>query len=196
MIFVETIKIKHREYEIVETTSNNSLIVARKNKKFFVRSFSPRSDEANELTYALEKISTSGVKSPKLIAIDRKNGFAVSEYIDGQLMTDYLSSNDMTDPLYEQLFKNAYYAKLNHMTLAYEPDKWMIYNNELYYIYPMFIIYQKEKDLAEKYIRLWFNTKELANFMANCGVSYDKSRIKDDFSTNKSIVLTTCKYYR
>ena len=193
---METVKIKHREYEIVETVSDNSFIATRKNQKFFVRKFVPGSDEGNGLTYALEKISHSGVYSPKLIAIDYRNGYAVSEYVEGQLMSEYLSAKDMTDSMYEELFKNAYYAKFNHMTLDYEPDKWMLVGNKLCYIYPSFIIYAKEKDLAEKYIRLWFNTKELANYLAKLGLFYDKSRFKDDFQTNKHIVLTTCKYYR
>ena len=82
------------------------------------------------------------------------------------------------------------------MTLDYEPDKWMLVDGKLYYIYPSFIMYSKEKDLADKYIRLWFNTKELANYLAKLGVFYDKSRLKEDFQTNKQIVLTVCKYYR
>ena len=193
---METVKIKHREYQIVETVSDNSFIAERKDNKYFVRKFVPKSDEGNGLTYALEKISRSGVKSPKLIAIDYKNGYAVSEYVEGQLMSEYLSSNDMTESMYEDLFKNAYFAKFDHMTLDYEPDKWMLVDNKLCYIYPYFIIYSKEKDLAEKYIRLWFNTKELANFLTKLGIFYDKSRLKDDFHTNKNIVLMTCKYYR
>ena len=193
---MEVIKIKHREFTILETVSENSLILERKNKKFFARKFEPRTQEGNEITYAVRKISTSGVKSPKLYYVDEKLGYIVSEYLSGEMMIDYLSKNDMSESLYEQLFKNAYFAKINSMTLDYEPDKWMLVNNELYYVYPMFILYKKEKDLVERYIRYWFNTKELAKFMTENGVFYDKSRIKDEYSTNKEIVLMACKYYR
>ena len=193
---MDTVKIKHREFQIVEAISDNSFILERKGKKYFGRKFTPRSIEGNELSYALLKIKNSGVKYPKLYYVDEKNGYAVSEYIIGEKMTEYLSKNDMSDELFEQLFKIAYIARLSHMTLNYEPDKWWLVNGELFYMYPLFISYDKSKDLAERYIRLWFNTKELANFMAKNGVFYDKSRIKDEYSTNKEIVLKVCKYYR
>lgn len=193
---METIKVKHREFQIIEQISDNSFLLERKAKKFFARKFEPKTQDAKEMCYAMRKIATSGVKCPKLYYLDEKAGYAVFEYLDGETMMQYLSSNEMSDELYEQLFNNSYYAKLNKMTLNYEPDKWMIANGTLYYVYPMFILYQKEKDLADRYIRLWFNTKELANYMKNNGVSYDKSRIKDEGSTNKEIVLTICKYYR
>ena len=193
---METIKIKHREFVISKAISDNSYLLERKNKYFFARRFETKTQEAKELAYAIRKISTSGVKCPKLFYLDEKAGYAVYEYLEGSLMSEYLSSNDMDDNLYEQLFKNAYYAKIGGMTLDYEPDKWMKVGNALYYVYPMFIRYQKEKDLVDRYIRLWFNTKELANYMKNINVFYDKSRIKDEYSTNKEIVLMACKYYR
>lgn len=193
---MEMVKIKHREFEIIKSISDNSFVARRKNKDYFVRKFIPKSQEGNELTYALEKISGAGIKSPKLYWIDKKLGYVVTDYVDGELMSDYLSNNDMTEELYKQLFDNAYLAKISRMTLNYEPDKWMLCNGELLYIYPMFIIYQREKDLVDRYLRLWFNTKELSKFLSELGKSYDKSRIKDEYLTNKNIVLMTCKYYR
>lgn len=193
---METIKIKHREFVITDNLSEYSFLIERKGKKYFARKFTPKSQEGGELTYAMRKLSTSGVSVPKLFYIDEKNGYVVSEYIEGELVSDYFSKNDLEESLYEDLFRNAYFAKVNHMTLNYEPDKWMIRNGKLIYIYPMVILYKKEKDLVDCYLRLWFNTKELAKFLSEKGVFYDKSRVKDDFSTNKAIVLMTCKYYK
>ena len=193
---MEVIKIKHREFQLTEQVSENSFLLERKGKKFFARKFEPKTQDAKEMCYAMRKLATSGVKCPKLYYLDEKVGYAVFEYLEGETMMQYLSSNDMSEELYDQLFKNGYYAKMNKMTLNYEPDKWMIVNGTLYYVYPMFILYQKEKDLVDRYLRLWFNTKELSNFMAKNNVFYDKSRIKNEASTNKAIVLTICKYYR
>lgn len=193
---METIKIKHREFIITDTLSEDSFLLERKGKRYFARKFTPKSQEGEELTYAMRKLSTSGVSVPKLFYIDEKIGYVVSEYVEGELVSDYLSKNDLEESLYEDLFRNAYFAKVNHMTLNYEPDKWMIRNGKLIYIYPMVILYKKEKDLVDRYLRLWFNTKELAKFLSEKGVFYDKSRVKDDFSTNKAIVLMTCKYYK
>ena len=193
---MEKIRIKHRDFEIVETISDDSFLMKYKDKNYFVRKFDPKSEVGKILSYAVERIAHSGVKSPKLYWIDNKAGYIVSEYVTGMNMMEYLSKNDMSEELYDQLFKIAYLARVKGMTLNYEIDKWMIRNNELVYIYPSFIVYKKEKDLVEKYLRLWFNTKELASFMDKNGVFYDKSRIKNEYATNKNIVLMTCKYYR
>ena len=193
---METIRIKHREFNILESLSEDSFLLERKEKKYFARKFTPKAQEGYELTYSVRKLSTSGVKTPKLYWIDDKNGYVVSEYVEAQLASDYLSENDLTEKHYENLFRTAYFARLSNLTLDYEPDKWMIKEDELIYLSPMTIRYQKEKDLVDHYIRLWFNTNELASFLSKLGKNYDKSRIKNDFSTNKEIVLMTCKYYR
>ncbi len=193
---METIKIKHRTFEIIERLSLDNFIVERKGKQYFVRQFDPKSQEGKELAYCLKNLSTSGVKIPKLHYLDDRNGFAVSEIIIGEKMSDYLSHSDMSEELFEQLFRNAYFAKVHSMTLDYDPEWWTLVNNTLYYTRPIFIKFQKEKDLADHYIRLWFNTHELAKYLAKLGISYDKSRIKDEYSTNKQVVLTVLKHYR
>ena len=193
---MEIIRIKHRDFTLIENVSENSFIMEYKNKKYFVRKFVPKSEEGEELTFAMERLSVSGVRIPKLRWIDKKAGYVVSDYIEGVTVMEYLSKNEMTEDLYDQLFKNAYRAKIRGMTLNYEIDKWMISNGELVYVHPIFIIYKKEKDLVDRYLRLWFDTKELAEFMDKNGVFYDKTRIKTEYLTNKHIVLMTCKYYR
>lgn len=193
---METIKIKHRTFEIIERLFLDNFIVERKGKQYFVRQFDPKSQEGKELAYCLKNLSTSGVKIPKLHYLDDRNGFAVSEIIIGEKMSDYLSHSDMSEELFEQLFRNAYFAKVHSMTLDYDPEWWTLVNNTLYYTRPIFIKFQKEKDLADHYIRLWFNTHELAKYLAKLGISYDKSRIKDEYSTNKQVVLTVLKHYR
>ena len=193
---METLRIKHRDFEVLDTLSESSFLLERKGKKYFARKYTPKTQEGYELTYSVRRLSTSGVKIPKLYWIDDKAGYIVSEYLEGQLVSDYLSEKDLEEKHYENLYKTAYFARMSNLTLEYDPENWMIVNNELVYLSPMTIRYQKEKDLVDRYLRLWFNTKELAKYLAEKGKNYDKSRLKDDFSTNKEIVLMTCKYYR
>ena len=193
---METVKIKHREFNIVSKQSEDIYILERKGVQYLGTKFTPKTQEAKELTYAVRIISTSGVKAPKVFFIDEKAGFIVNEILEGEKMSNYLSHSDMSEDMYEQLFQNAYLAKISHMTLDYSPEWWLVKENTLYYMRPMFIVYKKEKDLTERYLRLWFNTLELANYLASLGIFYDKSRIKEEYSTNKDIVLKVCKYYR
>ena len=193
---MESIKLKRKLFDVVEEISLDIFLCRYKDKLYDVYKYDPKSIEGKDLIFSIKKINSSGVNSPRLFIVDKKSGFYALEHIDGIKCSDYLSKENMTDDLLESLFKNAFIAKVSGMTLNYEPEYWKIMDNKLYYTCPIFIRYQKEKDLAEKYIRLWFNTEELAKYLSNLGVFYDKSRIKAQYLTNKEIVLAVCKYYR
>ena len=193
---METVKIKHKEYQITQIISDDKYIGSYKDKKYLLRKFDYSSEEGKALLYNIKKLINNGVKVPKLIAVDKKAGFLVSEYIEGITAMEYLSKQDFSEDLFDQLFKINHMAKSGRMTLNYSPDKWIIREGELYYVYPWFINYNPKEELSEKYLRLYFNTKELAEFLDKNGVFYDKSRIKDEYSTNKEMVLMTVKYYR
>ena len=193
---METVKIKHKEYQITQIISDDKYIGSYKDKKYLLRKFDYSSEEGKALLYNIKKLINNGVKVPKLIAVDKKAGFLVSEYIDGISAMEYLSKQDFSEDLFDQLFKINHMAKSGRMTLNYSPDKWIIREGDLYYVYPWFINYNPKEELSEKYLKLYFNTKELAEFLDKNGVFYDKSRIKDEYSTNKEMVLMTVKYYR
>lgn len=192
---MEIVKISHREFEIVNCLNEHSFLAKHKDKTYFVNCYTPKSEKFKEAMYAVKKIKLSGVSSPKLCFIDKKQGYIVREFIDGEYVSDVIAKKDLDESIYEQLFKNAYYAKINKMTLDYEPDKWMICNDKLVYVFPLYIIYKKEKDLVEKYLRLWFVSNELKMFLSQKGIKIDNRRIKKEPEINKEIVLMTCKYY-
>lgn len=190
------IKIKHRIFEKVKDLSDESFLATYKDKEYEVFKFDYKTEAGDALMYALTRIKNSGVKAPKLFLIDKKAGYAVREYLEGENVMELLSKENLPEDLYKQIFQNAYYAKVNGMTLNYEPDKWIIKDNTLYYMLPQFIIYNEEKDLVKKYLRLWFPTKELAQYLANHNLSFDRTRLKEELATNKELVLIVCKYYR
>ena len=146
--------------------------------------------------YALMRIKNAGIRAPKLFWIDKKAGYIVREYLTGESVMELISRENIPEEIYKQLFINEYLAKVNKMTLNYEPDKWIIKDNTLYYMLPQFIEYNEEKDLVKKYLRLWFPTKELAQYLANNNLSFDRTRLKEELATNKELVLLVCKYYR
>ena len=190
------IKIKHRIFEKVRDLSDESFVATYKGKEYEVFKFDYKTEAGDALMYALNRLKNSGVKAPKLFWIDKKAGYAVREYLEGENVLKLLSKENLSEDLYKQLFLNEYYAKASGMTINYEPDKWIIKDNTLYYMLPQFIIYNEEKDLVKRYLRLWFNTKELVQFLNKNGLSYDKPRLKDELVTNKEIVLMVCKYYK
>ena len=193
---MEQIKIKHRLFEKVEDLSESSFIAARKDKKYEVIVFDYSSEQGSKLLYSLSRIYNSGIKSPKIFYVDKKAGYIVRELVQGENMMNFISKQDITEDIYKALFNNRYIAKVSSLTLNYEPDKWVLCDNCLYYMGTEFIPYDESKDLVHKYMRLWFNTKELAQYLTNNNLPYDKTRIKDEYSTNKEIVLMTVKYYK
>ena len=193
---MELIKACHKEYEIVEELSDDVLKCKRKDKFYIIRKFIPGSEEGRGLCYEIKRVTNVGVKTPKLYGIDKRHGYTVSEFIEGEKLIDILSREDIKEEIIQQLFLNAYMAKVSKMTLNYEPDKWILREGKIYYTYPFYIKFNDEKDFAKKYLPLYFNTRELAAFMENKGVFYDKKRIKPNCDVNKQMLLLTCKYYR
>ena len=188
--------IRHRAFNIIEQKSNTSFIGVFKGKKYYINKFVPHTEAGEELCYSTLRIKSAGIKAPKVLLIDKKNGYVVREYLEGESVMEIISREDLSEDIYHQLFINAYMAKTNRMTLNYEIDKWIMKDGVLYYVYPYFIIYDEEKDLIKRYLRLWFNTKELIQFLSKHDLSYDKARLKDEYTTNKEIVMMTIKHYR
>ena len=190
------IKIKHRIFEKVRDLSDESFVATYKGKEYEVFKFDYKTEAGDALMYALNRLKNSGVKAPKLFWIDKKAGYAVREYLEGENVLKLLSKENLSEDLYKQLFLNEYYAKASGMTINYEPDKWIIKDNTLYYMLPQFIVYSEDKDLVKKYIRLWFPTKELAQYLEKHNLSFDRARLKEELATNKELVLLVCKYYK
>lgn len=193
---METIKACHKEYEIKQIICDDHFLCERKGKQYFIRKYEPYLEEGKLLAFQAKKVTNCGIKTPKLIGIDKKNGYIVCEYIDGTNLVDILSKEDLSEDVYKQLFHNAYMAKISKMTLDYQPIRWMLKDGVLYYTYLAYIKYNHNEDLALKYLPLYFNTKELANYMQNHNVFYDKNRIEPNFDTNKQMALITCQYYK
>ena len=193
---METIKIKHRLFEIVEALSEDSFKGKYKDKEYLINKFDYNTESGSAFLYAILRIKNAGVKAPKIWLVDKKAGYVVRELLDAKSVMNLISESNLEEAVFEQLFLNAYLARMNRMTLNYEPNNWVMCDKTLYYVGDSFIEYDKSKDLIEKNIRLWFPTKEAAKFLEEHNLNLDKNRIKDEYNTNKEIVLMTVKYYR
>ena len=182
---MDSIKIKHRIFEKVKDLTDDSFLATYKGQEYEVFKFDYKTEAGDALMYSLMRIKNAGIKAPKLFWIDKKAGYAVREYLQGESVMELISRENIPEDLYRQLFLNEYLAKVNKMTLNYEPDKWIIKDGTLYYMLSQFIIYNEDKDLVKKYLRLWFPTKELAQYLANHNLSFDRTRLKEELATNK-----------
>jgi hypothetical protein len=193
---METIKIKHREFEILERLTDKTLKLARKGKIYFAKVFKDDKNGYEDFIYAKKHIYLSGVSTPKLLYADKKILTVVCEYIEGISILDLLIKGDLDDRYYEQIFSNSFFAKMERINLDYSPEHWVVSNDKLYYLETIMMPFKKEESFTERYIKLWFYTKELAAHLNDLGLPSDSSRFKQEYAINKEIVLKTCKYYR
>ena len=193
---METIKIKHREFEILERPSEKTLKLQRKGKVYFAKVFTNDKNGYEDFIYAKKHIYLSGVSTPKIIYADKKILTVVTEYVEGASALDALINGELDDKYYEQIFSNSFYAKMERINLDYSPEHWIMMNDKLYYLETIMMPFKKEESFTERYIRLWFYTKEFVTHLNNLGLEADSSRLNQEYETNKEIVLKTCKYYR
>lgn len=195
---METLIIKRKEFEIIEQINENCYKVSRKGKDYFVKKFEPKSDEYNDYVYAANRIKSALVLAPRIRLTDKKNGYVVSDYITGQTVLEYLCENDPTDddPIYKNIFITTHLARVNGIVLNCKPNNWIITKNGLVYMKHVFDVYSKDKDFTQTDIKLWFLTRELARFANDRGYVFNVNRLKDEYLTNKRMVLITCKYYQ
>lgn len=188
---MENIKIKHKQFEVLEIVSKDTFKANYKNNTYLIRKYEPDSIELD----MIKKLTKSMVNTPKVIRMDKKSGYVAYELVEGTLMSDYILENDFNENIYKQIFRNSYSARVAGLNLDYSLDKWMLLNDTLYYVGEYCEKYDPKNDFTKGKMREWFFTKELADFYKKNGVLFDKKRIKDEYSANKEMVLMTCKYY-
>ena len=192
---MEQVVVKRRTFNILETLSDNSFKVERKNKVFFLKKFNSFSD----YEYCFErrkKFINNGIKVPKIIKADKKALSIIFEYVEGQNVLEMLYKTPLPESVYKAAFMMNYLARLSKITLDFDPSNY-IYTDDgkLYYMGLKYFEYDEKTNFVQKGIRLWFYTKEFSNLLLEKGHQIDKTRLKDDYVINKEIVLMTVKYY-
>ena len=192
---MNSITVKHKEFEILELISNNIWKCSFKNKIYILTKLYVDDINYRENLFMISKLSHSAIKQPKLKFIDKKQGYVVREYVEGITVFDYILDHDFTDSIYKQIFSNSYFARTAGLNLNFDLKSWLIVGDQLYYNSLICYKYNPNEDFTKKDIRLWFLSNELCKYYENNGFLIDKTRIKNEYSVNKEMVLMTCKYY-
>ena len=193
---MSTIVVKHKEFEVLELISNNISKCSSKNKTFILTKLDVNDVNYRENLFMISKLSHTAVKQPKLFLIDKKQGYVVREYIEGISVFDYILDHDFDENIYKKVFYNSYLARIAGLNLNFDLKSWLIAGDELYYTDFFCEKYLPNNDFTKKQIRIWFLSQELCQYYKQNDVIFDKSRIKNEYSVNKEMVLMTCKYYQ
>ena len=195
---MENVTIKRKTFELISPMGENSWKASKDGQFYFIKKFEVKSNEYFDYLYAANRIKSSLVLAPRVILKDKKSGYVVTNFLQGQTVLDYLCENDPSedDLIYKQIFQQAHLAKMNGLALDFKPENWLITDKGLALCKIWFQIYNKNLDFTQTDIRLWFLTKDLAKYAREHGRHFNVNRLKDEYITNKNIVLTTCKYYQ
>lgn len=187
---------KKDTYEVREQLSSFIYKVAKDEKDYIVFDFKDNPEGFSDFKFAQKRLRNSGIQIPNLVALDKKNRFAILEYVDGPTGLDLLDKGDIEDIVFEQLFALNYKARINNMRLDFHPHKFRFFNNKLYYLPFTFTAYIRKEDFTEKELNLWFYSKTGTDNLLAHGYAINKNRIGSEFETNKKMVLTVVKYFR
>ena len=195
MFGMNTIIVKRKEFEILELISNNIFKCSLKNKLYLLTKLDINDAYYRENLLMISKLSHSAVKQPKLIIVDKKQGYIVREYVEGTTVFDYILDHDFNENIYKQIFYNSYSARMAGLNLNFDLKAWTLVGDELYYTDLFCEKYITSNDFTKNQIRLWFFSNELRDYYERNGILFDKNRLKQEYEVNKEMVLMTCKYY-
>ena len=121
---MENISVKGKEFEIIEQKGEHTYLVRRKGTTFFLRKFD-NSGDFNHYVDSLKALKGSGVPIPKIIRLDKKELLLVSEFIRGLNIFDVVYEGRMDEKIYEKMFTNSYLARIDKISLDWNPENWI-----------------------------------------------------------------------
>lgn len=188
------IKLGFKKYQIVHENEDGSTILVRKGKTFKLLKFNVKSPEFYSFVRKTNKLENSGIKVLPIVKKIDKEGLVLLLHKEGTSVIDILKNKEMNDEIYKAIFVQSYLARVNKITISYDPEDYLWDGNKLYYKSTYYDVFDESKLFIKEAIRYWFDTKELEQLMKSKNIDYKREN-KEDYVVNKEIVLKTAKYY-
>lgn len=192
---MDSIVIKKKNYEILEIFDEHTFKITFKNKICLAKKFNDVKIELKNYVKSIKFLANCGLNVPKIILIDKKSGFVLSEYIEGKSAFEALCEGELPEAYYKGIFAMAFRCKLERINLDFSPMNFILMNDKLYYMSTICHPYKEEENFINKSIRHWFYTLEFVELLKEKDLPIDRKRLKVEYAINKEIVLTTVKYY-
>ena len=192
---MENILIKRKQFVVLEQLSETTYKLSFKGKVYFGKKFDDVKVALKNYVKEVKFLASCGLNVPKLMIIDKKSGFVLSQFIEGETVLDTLMKTELSEAHYRGIFALAYRCKLEKVSINFLPENFVLVNDKLYYLSTDYNKYSEQDNFVNKYVRLWFYTTELCEHLKAKELPVDKTRLKVEYAINKEIVLTTIKYY-
>ncbi len=193
----EYFEIKRKNFEIIEKISDRSYKVTRKGKIYFLKDFEDDTSGFEKFVTCENRLSITGISYPKIYAYDKKTHVIVTEFIEGQLITDLLILGDLKEEIIDEVFKANWYMRNAKIAINFNPSLWMYTGSKLVYLGHDFKKFESKDSFEKMYLRYWFYTKDFISYLNSLGIQGDSSRIgPSEAAVNKKMALMVVKYYR
>ena len=191
----EIIEIKRKEFAVIEKIGERSYKVERKGKFFFLKKFENKED-FQKFVSNQHRLKITALDTPKLYLFDKNQMISVVDFIEGPTVLETLLEEDIkNEEIYRILLNYEWCMRREKMRIDFRPENFKFDGKKLYYLPFKYTNFESDYNFVNKDLRLWFPTKQFAMYVKTKGLSFDESRIGNEYATNKQIALLAVKYY-
>ena len=119
--------------------------------------------EAEQKDY--ERLLKTGIRIPRMLAIDVENERIVKEYVDGPTIYDLVKVDAMEDIYLEQVREMASMVSAAGLNIDYFPTNFIVQDGVIYYIDYECNQYMDEWNFENWGIKYWSKTEEFIAYM-------------------------------
>lgn len=191
----EIIEIKRKEFVVIEKIGEHSFKVERKGKFFFLKKYENKED-FQRFVNNQHRLKITALDTPKIYLFDKNQMISVVDFIEGPTVFETLLKEDIkNEEIYRILLNDEWCMRREKMRIDFRPENFKFDGKKLYYLPFKYTNFESDYNFTNKDFRLWFPTKQFAMYVKTKGLSFDESRIGNEYATNKQIALMAVKYY-
>ena len=191
----ETINIKRKEFVILEKMGENSFKVERHGKVFFLKKYQRR-DDLDSFIKVSHRLKITALDIPKVYMFDKDQLISVVDFVEGpNMLEELLKSEIKNEEIFKLLLLAEWYMRREKLSIDFAPHNFKFTGKKLVYLPFKAGNLQPNYNFTMKDFRLWFYTKDFAQYARSLGYSFDDSLVGNEYATNKQIALMAVKYY-
>ena len=127
---------------------------------------------------------------------DKDQMISVVEFIEGSNMLDEMFKSEIqNEEIYKLLLLAEWYMRREKIRIDFSPINFKFTGKKLVYLPFKIGNIEPNYNFTMKDFRLWFYTRDFANYVKSLGIPFDESKIGNEYASNKQIALMAVKYY-
>lgn len=192
----EVIQVKNKKFVVVSTKAvhedHTTYICTWSNRTYLLRTFVTGYEQALK---DYKTLKHAGINMAKICFHDDDKKIIVFDYFPEEDCLEVLSKGPLPDIYYDALFALYRFARFSKVALDWEPQNFMLRGTQMFYLPTKWEPLNENNPLEKEGIRTWFLGKEGRALLARKGFDVSALPTLDENVVNKSIVLTSVRYW-